>query len=377
MKDTKKLTRRVVVQATTILILIAFIFVIMGYMYLSNSYGYKLDDLVEDIIGNLIGVLAAFLLFDILYNKLTQDAYSKEISQHITKTLMGDPDTLDAFSDEDKKIFLESTMKSIVKDEDTVDMVIGNMDKYFSRLCNSRMRKSFNYSINLSTEFPGRYDNFPGIKENKYFYVQEIFNYDIKYLSEKDKNFSNQEVKIGFSFDKRYLDTGLVGSNRDSEFAQCIFYEKLDITKKAIEYLRGVPEKDLKNIFQDLFSVVLKIDAVQGELDNVKIQYNGIIATYKIDYDYNKREHAVRIIFHMPKLWNSIFEVVLVDPTKDPKITFDYIPERMDVTMYSYLNKEDTTNEGAYEQKNGVYDIAVKDEWIYPKSGILFEVKRK
>ena len=79
----------------------------------------------------------------------------------------------------------------------------------------------------------------------------------------------------------------------------------------------------------------------------------------------------------MPKLWDSIFEVTLVDPTKEPKITFDYLPDKMDVTMYSYLNKEDAANDGAYEQVNGIFDITIKDEWIYPKSGIVFNVKRK
>ena len=79
----------------------------------------------------------------------------------------------------------------------------------------------------------------------------------------------------------------------------------------------------------------------------------------------------------MPKMWDSIFEVTLVDPTKDPKVSFDYMPGKMDVTMYSYLNKENEANDGAYEQKNGIFDIAIKDEWIYPKSGIVFLVRKK
>ena len=79
----------------------------------------------------------------------------------------------------------------------------------------------------------------------------------------------------------------------------------------------------------------------------------------------------------MPKLWNSIFEATLVDPTKGPKITFDYVPDKADVTMYSYLNKESKSNEGAYEQKNGMFLIDTNGEWIYPKSGVVFFVKKK
>ena len=84
-------------------------------IYLALKNGYTIDDLIDNIVGNLIGVLAAFLLFDILNNKLTQDAYARETSQQITKTLMGEPEILDSFSDEDKKTFLKSTISSMIR----------------------------------------------------------------------------------------------------------------------------------------------------------------------------------------------------------------------------------------------------------------------
>lgn len=365
------------IPATLILILTAFLLVFAGYIYLTIKNGYKFDELIDNIVGNLIGVLAAFLLFDILYNKLTQDGYAKETSHQITKTLMGDSEILDAFSEEDKRAFLVSTIRSIVKDEDAVDMMVGNMDKYFQNMKLARIRKSFHYTITLTTELPAAYDNFPGVKEDRYFYVQENLNYEVKYLSGSDVNLSTDEVKIGFSFDKRSLDAGLMESGRDQEFAKCIFNENLDITKEAIEYLREISEEQLKHVFSKLFTVVLKVDGNQGILDKVDVRDGGIVATYKIDYETNKSEHSVRVIFHMPKLWNSIFEVTLVDPTKEPKITFDYMPGKMDVTMFSYLNKGDESNDGAYEQQNGLYDIAIKGEWIYPKNGIVFSVREK
>ena len=110
-KKEKTPHRKVIIEATGILVLIALILVILGYSFLKIYYRYGISDLISDVVGNLIGVLAAFLLFDILYNQLTQDAYTKETSQQITKTLMGDPATLDAFSDEDKQAFLVSTIK--------------------------------------------------------------------------------------------------------------------------------------------------------------------------------------------------------------------------------------------------------------------------
>lgn len=376
-----KPSRRVIIQATTILILLALLLVVVGYFYLHFACGYKINDLINDIVGNLIGVLAAFLVFDILYNQLTQDAYTKETSQQITKTLMGDPEILDAFSTEDKKKFIVSTLRSIVKDEDTVDMLGTNMNKYFASATSEKIRKSFNYSISVSTEFPAAYENFPGIPEGEYFYVQEILDYKIKYLSRKDEKFRTKNIKIGFSFDKRSLDTGLLDKDDDSDFNACIFNETLEITKEAVDFFRTIANDSvkLKEEFSRLFTPVIRLDDALGELKRIELKDRGIIATYEIDYDCSeeKKEHAVRIIFHMPKLWDSIFEVTLVDPTKEPKITFDYLPDKMDVTMYSYLNKEDAANDGAYEQVNGIFDITIKDEWIYPKSGIVFNVKRK
>lgn len=376
-EDQKGYAKISTIPATVILILTALLLVFAGYMYLMIKNGYTFDDLVDNIVGNLIGVLAAFLLFDILYNKLTQDGYARETSQQITKTLMGDPEILDAFSEEDKRAFLVSTIKSIVKDEDAVDMMVGNMDKYFHNMKLARIRKSFHYTITLTTELPTEYDEFPGAKEDRYFYVQENLNYEVKYLSGSDINLSTEEVKIGFSFDKRSLDAGLMESDRDQEFAKCIFNENLDITKEAVDYLRTLSEERLKHVFDNLFTAVLKVDGQQGLLDRVDVRDGGIVATYKVHYETNRSEHSIRVIFHMPKLWDSIFEVTLVDPTKEPKITFDYMPGRMDVTMFSYLNKGDESNEGAYEQQNGLYDIAIKGEWIYPKSGIVFSVRKK
>lgn len=52
-------------SATMVLVLIALLLVFVGYTYLALKNGYTLDDLIDNIVGNLIGVLAAFLLFDI------------------------------------------------------------------------------------------------------------------------------------------------------------------------------------------------------------------------------------------------------------------------------------------------------------------------
>ena len=76
-KQKKKKSVMDTLSATMVLVLIALLLVFVGYTYLALKNGYTLDDLIDNIVGNLIGVLAAFPLFDILNNKLTQDAYAE------------------------------------------------------------------------------------------------------------------------------------------------------------------------------------------------------------------------------------------------------------------------------------------------------------
>lgn len=375
-----KISRKVVIQATAILILVALVLVILGYIFLTFFYGYKFSDLISDIVGNLIGVLAAFLLFDILYNKLTQDAYAKETSQQITKTLMGEPEILDLFSEEDKKNFIKTTITSLVKDEDAVDMLITNMGKYFDGAKEARIRKAFDYTINLDPHLTSEYVDAKFPEVDKYYLIDEELKFNIKYLSEKDKNYTGDVVCIGFAYDKKSLDAGLLENGQDEDFSKCIFNEDLVINSKAVEYINSLPDNQVSEVISTLFMPILRIDNSEDGEDQdvleVERKSNGIILKFKLDYDKMADEHDVSIYFKMPRLWDSIFEVTLVDPTKEPHIKMKY-RAGMDVTMYSYLNKESQANTGACIRRAGLYDIAIKGEWIFPKSGVVFHIKRK
>ena len=161
--------------ATAMCFLVAVIIIISGYVFMlvtDPNYGFR--DFVDSVVGNLIGVLAGFCVFDILYNKLTQDAYAKETSQQIAKTLMGDPETMDAFSEEDKKAFLKSTLVSMLRDDDAVDLLTTNMGKYFDGAKSARIRKAFDYNITLENTLTPEYEkhDFPGVKEIRYYLRQ-------------------------------------------------------------------------------------------------------------------------------------------------------------------------------------------------------------
>ena len=47
-------------SATMVLVLIALLLVFVGYTYLALKNGYTLDDLIDNIVGNLIGVLDVY-----------------------------------------------------------------------------------------------------------------------------------------------------------------------------------------------------------------------------------------------------------------------------------------------------------------------------
>ncbi len=383
MAENKKKNKETIIgtgKATTILILSSLLIIVVGYFYLANKYDYDLDSLVHDIIGNLIGVLAAFILFDIVYNKLTQDAYSKDVSKQITKTLMGDSDTLNVFTDEDKKSFLASTVSSITKDDDCTEMILDNINKYVDTKKLSRIRKSFRYVITLTHPLPREYDELPGSLDQAYYLIQENLEFESKYYTDNFEGLSNKEVKIGFAFNKKSLDGGLLESHKEADFSKCIFNEDLKVTQDALQYLQDAFEKDKQQfieLYDKLFSFILRIDGQLGELKDINFYEDGMIATYYVDYDCSLNEHSVKIIFHMPRLWNTIFEVTLIDPTNSPQITFDYMPSEMNVSAYSYLNKNTSSNQDALEDKNGLFDISIKNEWIYPKSGVVFHVKKK
>lgn len=382
-KDNKKISVKTI-NATVIMVFLAVIIVFLGYSFLAARYDYTKDDLIEGIVGNLIGVLASYAFFDILYNKLTQDDYTRETSQQITKTLMGTPEILDSFETEDRMTFINSTVESLVKDSDVADMATSNLDRL---LYPKRIRKSFDYTIQLRSSLPNKFvsNKFPN--PELYYYVDERIKFNVKYLSKDGTHLHNKngKVSIGFSFDKKCLDGGLL-ETKDDDFKECIFNEELAIKQEVINIFKDMADKkdgSLDEYINELFVPVLRIDNNEADeeaisCDVIFIENSGLILEFSPDYNENQMEHDVSIFFKMPRLWGSPIEVTLVDPTKEPSINLSYdIDGGMEVDMYSYLNKENMTNSGACIGKTGLYDIAIKEEWILPKSGVIFNVKKK
>ncbi len=383
-----------------ILYLSVFLFIIVGelilFLFRPNT---SVWDLLIDALGNLMGVLAAFVLFDIVHEKLSKDSYAAEVSEQILETLMYHPETIELYENEQKKIFVNSFIGSIVKDENVSDMINNHLNSYLltqedyntrslmERDC--RIRTSFSYRFVLETERTNAFSILrANVNKDPYFYVQEELNFSVKYLSPKGNNTNTSYVRIGLIYDNAALDKFLRGNKTEQNneiLRSCIFRENLDIEEKDKMLFRELSSDKLKlmEVARKMFRPHLTIDCFRGELTDVSIGSDqgrdyGLIFTFEVGHNTESMKHDIAMVFHIPKKWDSVLEIVLVEPTKDPKISISYNEDLMNVEMFSFLNKgESSSYENTLEDENGVYSIMLSNEWVFPISGAVFFVKRK
>lgn len=333
------------------------------------------SEFIVNIINNIIGIIPPILIFDFFNEKLSKDSSAIEMSSKITETLMANPETLDLFTEEQRNNFLGATVESIVKDPDVTEMINSNIKTYLTGEMNYQIRTEFNYNFELREHLPNVFDAFP--QKDSYFYVQEKLFYKVKNMSVRKGNTIEREFYIGFIYDNQELDNALREKQSEEVPYNCLFRESLDIDQEGIQYFSQLDSDQLDLQFQKMFKLDVQIDNLQARLLSIEVKERGIFAKFRSEHSLEVSNHAVRVIFHMPKKWNSILEVALVDPTKEPKVSVSYPEDVMKVEVFSFLNKgEETRTEVAHEHKNGIYDISLNDQWIYPISGIIFCVDR-
>lgn len=370
------------------------VLVVFGEMVLMHiSSDYELIDLVKDTLGNLMGVLAAFLIFDIAHEWISKDSYAVEVSEQLLDTLMYHPEALELYENEQKKVFVNTFIGSIVGDPDVNEMISSHLNSYlltkkdFKELPLSekecRIKTAFSYRFILETERTRAFSDLRAKGDrDPYFYVQEELTYKIKYLADKGNYTKDKHVKIAFVYDNAALDRFLRGNKAEenqSVFQDCIFRETLDIEK--IDQDLFMEKKDdpeaLKALVSKMFRPHISIDKSRGKIVSVEAREYGILINFEVEHSLDAMEHDIDIIFHMPKKWNSALEAVVVEPTKDPKISLSYNEDLMDVEMYPFLNKGDASAyENSLENENGVYSISITNEWVFPISGVVFIIKR-
>ena len=376
--------------------------IILGELFLFMSDpDVSLKDLLKDTIGNLMGVLAAFIVFDIAHEWMSKESYASEISEQILDTLMYHPEAMELYENDQKKVFVNAFIGSIVSDPDAAEMIENHLDTYLLTpddfkqktdltAADCRIKTAFSYRFVLETE---RTQAFGALRtdaaEDPYFYVQEELNYTVKYLDQKGNNMNSEFVRIGLIYDNAGLDAFLRESKNGEElevFKNCIFREILDIEPEDRAIFKELQDQDhkdeLRNLAHRMFRPHIAIDRTKGELYDVKVgsfkgRDYGLLFTFKVAHDRTAAEHDISLIFHMPKRWDSIIEVALVEPTKDPQISISYNEDAMDVEMYSFLNRGDASSyDNTLEEENGVYSIALSNEWVYPISGTVFFVRK-
>lgn len=362
-------TRNYVILYTVVFL----VWTILTIFSLANNY-FSQEEFIVNIVNNLIGIIPPILIFDFFNEKLSRDASAVEMSTQITETLMSNPEMMDLFTVQQRRDFIKSAVSSIVKEPDAVEMVTDNLKNYLNSDMNCRIRTTFDYNFELDDDLPYTLAEILSDK-NKYYYIQEKLCYKVKYLSDNANNTKSDTVKIGFLFSNAMLDAALREKHKEGAFENCIFRESLDIRQEDFEkFIQSIKDKDM---FRRIFKIDLQIDSFKCELFSVNVYDDGIVCSFKSEHDITAMEHSIRIIFHMPKTWDSLIEVALVDPVKAPKISVSYPEDMMNVEMFSFLSKgKESSLEVAHEHLNGIYDIAIASEWIYPISGLIFKVNR-
>lgn len=397
-KKKQRLSRRDINKGYIILYLVVFVFIIIGEIVLYNiGQDFSWRGLAKDTIGNLMGVLAAFLVFDVAHDKISKDSYASEVSEQILDTMMYHPDAMELYENSQKKIFVNAFIKSIVDDPDAAEMINNHLNCYLltskdfkerndltEKDC--RIRTAFSYRFVLDTERTSAFSPLRAPIKNgmdPYFYVQEELNFKVKYLSPKGNYTDRHEVKLGFIYDNAALDRFLRGNKseqNDELLKNCLFRESLDIEDIDKEMFHSISNdrEALIELVKKMFRPHLNIDRCRGEVVDVRvIPESGVIIVFNVEHDVTAMEHTIDIVFHIPKKWNTVVEVALVEPTKEPRISLSYNEDAMDVEMYTFLNKgESSSYENTSENENGVYSIALSGEWVFPISGVVFPVRR-
>lgn len=94
-KMQRKMARENINLGYVVLYIVVILIVVVGELLLFLFGDFSAGDLFKDAIGNLMGVLAAFLIFDIAHEKMSKDSYASEVSEQIldTRCITGKPST--------------------------------------------------------------------------------------------------------------------------------------------------------------------------------------------------------------------------------------------------------------------------------------------
>ena len=359
--------------------------------------------LLDDLFGNMMGAIPALLLFDIFYQKLNEENDAAESTKRFTDAIMSNPDNMALFKEDQRKAFLRSNISSFHDDQDVREMLACRMEPYLdgaSAKAYSAIRTRFNYDITLSDTPTSEVGLLREGSSGNYYYMQQKLSYKIKYMSWAQNREIGEVFYVSFPFGNKNVDESLrkVQRAREQENAEpkVIFTESLDLAQVDIDMLVDLygDENDVEGsrLFLERFKAAthlsVKVNSESATIEEARIDENGILVICRRAQELNRIAEGtseedfvvydIRVVFGIPRLWGYPLAIFMMDPTKAPKISVSYPPETMDVDMSAYLTTgEESAIKNVYEQENGLYDVSISSEWMYPVAGMVFAVNRK
>jgi hypothetical protein len=316
----------------------------------------------DNILDNLLGILPPLILVDLLFEYLTQDYVSEEMSEQITDTLMSNPETIRLFDDETKHRFLDATISTLVNHgEDEQDMAISAIAPYIKSRYN--LRKNFDYNITLVRDSVGEM-----FDPEHYITVKETLSYSKHYIASPTLG---STFYIGFFANNADLDKSLRGQD-------FLFREALTIRQEEMQKLIFMTDEQKREFVVNNMQLTVTIDKARCMIEKVSIDAHGIIVQLCSTHDVTQDTLFIKTAFCMPQLREEkVFLVSIGEPAYNVNVRFDYPRSTYNVEMYPFFSD---SGDALVEDSNfgvGSYEICIRDKWVYPMSGIVFAIDTK
>lgn len=343
------------------------VWIIVGLIkyFLLKSFNWL--DIVESIMDNLLGVLPPIIIFNFLYEYLSQDYTNEEMSEKITESLMTSQESLGSFDDEAKKRFIKSSLYSLTGEEKG-KMLYEHIDEYLEKKFD--IRTYFNYDVDLKET------RFPVLDNSDYYSLNERITYSKKYNKGFPKRF-----KLFFCMSENDLDDKMKASEkRRREIEEIgelenIFSEDLNISVEDLNQLMCLDKEAQKSFVLDNMQAKVLINGVDVIWQDVLITREGISITCEVG-EVPTGIVKVDIGFEMPFPMESSKVLMLIrEPTYSPQMRFRYPSKLLDVTTIAFFDNDIKVNEASKfaNRKEFIFN----DQWIMPLSGVIYLIEKK
>lgn len=331
---------------------------------IAYSTGGSVDflSILDGIWDNLLGILPPLILIDLVFEFITQSYVSEEISEQITGTLMSNPETIRLFDDTTKRKFLDATIASIVGSNQAEAEMAKNSIKLYINGCHN-LKKYFSYNISF------RDDPINPLFDTKdYFSVNETLCFEKHYIKTAPLS---PIFSIGFFVNHSELDRNLRGQD-------FLFREDLIIRPEELDALKKLTNEEKKAFVTTDMRLKVYIGHKLCEITNVTINETGIVVELRAMQNIIESVAYYEIAFCMPRLkTDKIFLVAVTEPTYSVNIRFDYPRSTYNVAMYPFFNDSEDARVEDADRGIGSYDINLRDKWVYPMSGVVFNIESK